>query len=329
MADITYFFRAIPDEFLSDDFLEDVVMMKLIRYMMKKIKYAPHVLKFPNNRTSISLELQPFEFVFGRDSAIKECGCSEKKIRTRIDRLRASSYLQEILIYKISSGHFSTVRASSSSSILAGSLVPKRASTFTVYKLMPEAFCNNKGQQFSAKKGQQFDDDLGQHLGHKQYIQDVKKQKSCLKETSKEKAASPDVVSLFSSHNAKKKEEASNEVVEAIESYIVDTDQQVSRPTIRRWVSSYGAERVLRNISYVINKNKFRDFGASVTDACQKDYAKREENILINREFAEKFYSGKVKIFKNYCVDKYKNDYQFHIEPEEFKKALNNKFNFN
>lgn len=151
MSEIPYSFFAIPTEFFTDDFLDDIFMMKLIRYIFKRIKTNPHTELLQNNNALITIDLAPYDFVFGREMAAKECGCSEKMIRTRIHKLRASSYLEEISLDSISKNHFSTVRASS----WAGSSGQKRASTFTVYRLTTKAFKQNKGQQLVTKKGQQ------------------------------------------------------------------------------------------------------------------------------------------------------------------------------
>ncbi len=149
-------FKAIPDVFLTDEFLEDPIMMKVIRYAFNRISYKKHTETFLNNRTKITIELQPYEFIFGRKSCVLECNASsDKVIRTRIDRLRASSYLIEKDLYILPSGHLSSAKASSQ----ASSSKPKRASTFTVYALSPEAIIKNRGQQFQAKKGQQLFDE--------------------------------------------------------------------------------------------------------------------------------------------------------------------------
>jgi hypothetical protein len=170
MSDIPFRFKSIPEEFFTDEFIEDIPMMKLIRYIFKRIRTKPHTEEFKNNRTSITIDLDAWQFVYGRDKAAEECSCSDKVIRTRINRLRASSYLEEIMLVTVSERHFSTVRASSSEAKRASSSQQKRASTFTVYRLRTESFTQIEGQQFKAKKGQQKGQQFGKKKGHKEDI---------------------------------------------------------------------------------------------------------------------------------------------------------------
>lgn len=137
MSKIPYFFRAIPEEFLTDEFIDDPIMMKLIRFIMKRITPNPSTFTFKNNGKIRKVDLQPFEFVFGREACSKETGISEKKVRTKLGQLIGLSFVS---------------RSASRS-----------ASTFTVYRLMTESFKQNTGQQICQQMGQQ----MGQQIGHK------------------------------------------------------------------------------------------------------------------------------------------------------------------
>jgi hypothetical protein len=130
VSNIPYVFRAIPDEFLTDEFLDDPKMMKLIRYILKRIRTHEHVEKIKSNGYH-EIKLQPFEFIFGRDKASKETGLSDREIRTRMAFLATSSFVSK----------------STSSS----------TSSFTVYRLMTESFSQIRDQQFDQQNDQQFD----------------------------------------------------------------------------------------------------------------------------------------------------------------------------
>lgn len=142
MSEIPYQFNAIPDQFLTDDFLEDPVMMKLIRYIFKRIRYVDHEEIIKVNRQHRKVKLKPYEWIFGREKCAKECKVSERSIRTRIDQQIRTGYVKKV--------------ASSSTS------------TYTVYILVKEAFMKNTDQQFDQQIDQQFD----QQFDHNLYIRD-------------------------------------------------------------------------------------------------------------------------------------------------------------
>lgn len=175
MSEIPFIFSPIPPEFMTDEFLNDPIMMKLIRYIFKRVRPSSHTQKVMNNRTLIQLDLGSWEFMYGREKAALECGCSEKQIRTRIELLRASSYLEEIHVVTMSKGYFSTVRASSSAQFWSSSFTQKRASTFTVYRIVTESLSEIKGQQILEEKGQQMGQQFGKKKGHKE--EELKKER--------------------------------------------------------------------------------------------------------------------------------------------------------
>lgn len=249
MADIPYFFRAIPDEFLSDDFIKDPTMMKFIRYIMQRIKYVSHTGKFTNNKTLISLELQPFEFVYGREQAAIECGCSHKKIRTRIERLRASSYLQEIFIHKISPGNFSTVRASSSARKGASSSKPKRASTFTVYRLMSESFKQNKGQQLFEQKGQQMGQQFGTKKGHNIDVLDNEKIID-IKDEQDDRSTKPKPSPFTNSESQAAPPSEDDRLMSWLEDYRFPDNTLIHPKALLRWFTNYSLEEIVKSVKY-------------------------------------------------------------------------------
>ena len=123
MSNIPYFFHAIPEEFMTDEFLEDIPMMKLVRYIMKRIRYDEHEETLRVNRTTVKVLLKPFEWVFGREMAAKECNTTPQIIRARINQQIRMGY---------------AIKSTSSST-----------SSYTVYAIVPTAFRQNKNQQFN------------------------------------------------------------------------------------------------------------------------------------------------------------------------------------
>ncbi len=133
---IPYPFTHIPNLLLTDDFLNDYEMIRFIIYMMRRISTQPT--RIPLKNYCKHLDLDPFEFMFGRSGFSQAAGISEKIVRTRLAQLIGLGYVEEV--------------------------VNKRASTFRVYRLVKEAFCRNLGQH----QGQQIDHEEGRNLGHKQ-----------------------------------------------------------------------------------------------------------------------------------------------------------------
>lgn len=143
MSKIPFKFRPIPDEFLIDEFIDDPIMMRFIRWMMRKISSDPQKV-FINGR---NIQLMPFEFIFGREACSEQAGISPKQARGRLGQLIGQHFIQKV--------------------------ASKSASTFTVYSLVAESFSKNDGQQKGQQKGQH----LGQHLGHNQDLKDLRSKK--------------------------------------------------------------------------------------------------------------------------------------------------------
>jgi hypothetical protein len=134
---IPYVFFPIPPELLTDDFLDDPKMMRLIKFIFKRISALPS--RIPLKKQKKHLELDPFEFMFGRQKCEKETGLSSKSIRGRMGQLIGLKFIEKV-----------------------ENEASKRASTFTVYRLLTGSFKENKGQHKGEQKGQH----MGQHKGH-------------------------------------------------------------------------------------------------------------------------------------------------------------------
>ena len=128
VSNIPYNFRAIPDEFLTDDFLDDPIMMRFIRWMFKRISSKPTIIPMKHNK--MTLELEPFEFVYGRGKCAEQAGISLKQSESRLGQLVGQHFVSKV-----------------------GS---KSGSTFSVYRLVTTSFVQNTGQQ------------VGQQVGHNQ-----------------------------------------------------------------------------------------------------------------------------------------------------------------
>jgi len=143
VSNIPYNFRPIPDEFLTDDFIDDPIMMRFIRWMFKRISVKPS--SVPIKHRKMVLELEPFEFMYGRSKCAEQAGISLKQAESRLGQL-----VGQHMVIKVGS---------------------KSGSTFSVYRLVTTSFTQNNGQQV----GQQVGQHIGQQVGHNQEIRDKKK----------------------------------------------------------------------------------------------------------------------------------------------------------
>ena len=126
---IPYNFRAIPDEFLTDDFIDDPIMMRFIRWMFKRISSKPSSVPIKNNRKI--LELDSFEFMYGRKKCAEQAGITLKQAESRIGQLLGMNYVTKVGI--------------------------KSGSTFSVYRLVTTSFLQNSGQQVGQQVGHNLD----------------------------------------------------------------------------------------------------------------------------------------------------------------------------
>lgn len=132
MSSLTFKFNAIPNEFFTDEFLEDPIMMKFIRWIYKNISSVSRIGRM-NGR---NIPLEPFEFIFGRETSAEKAGISPMNARTRANQLKSMGYIEKV--------------------------TSKSTSTFTVYRLMTESFEQNGNQHSNQVTNQH----SNQHSNH-------------------------------------------------------------------------------------------------------------------------------------------------------------------
>ncbi len=170
---IPYVFLPIPYEFFSDEFLDDPIMMRIIRYIMKRISPNRNSWSFKNNGRMRKVDLESFEFVFGRDACAKECAITPKNVQTRMDQLIGLSFVEKV--------------------------VSRSASTYSVYRLLTTSFRKNGGQQSGQLSGQQ----SGQQSGHKQETREQENKETRIQTTRLNPQIEKDVVVCFDSSSKK------------------------------------------------------------------------------------------------------------------------------
>lgn len=125
MSKIPYRFIPIPQYFDECGLLDDPKTEKLIRFLFRRTRTEGHFV-FIEGR---EIYLEPFEFIFGRDSVSLKVGITGKACWTRMEQLKESKLI-------------STVDS-------------KRNSKYTVYKWLTENFDEKRGQQKEQQKVQQ------------------------------------------------------------------------------------------------------------------------------------------------------------------------------
>lgn len=110
---IPYSFVAIPHEFLTEEFVNDSDMIRFIIWMMKRIRYRPT--RIPLKELKRHLELEPFEFMFGRFKCSEGAGISSKVARTRLSQLVGLGYVEEVVSKRASIRAFKLITSKTSS----------------------------------------------------------------------------------------------------------------------------------------------------------------------------------------------------------------------
>lgn len=345
MSKIPYTFCPIPPEFLDDEFLQDFIMMKIIRHIFKEISTIPQIKRINNNRRYKDINLQPFEFIFGRQYWAKELQVSEKQIRTRIDRLKEKGFIkQPDNFLPETKGQ----RASSSEAKSASS----SASTYSILALATESFHKNKGQQlFDEKtnsvlsqnpelspKGQQLGQQFGPHVieykNEKNERLSLDKKRTLGKSYEQSNVTSDNRCygrSLSRSPLSNEKKED----LTVLQLFINQHELGITDEDLTNWLRKHEGIYILDHLRLLLDAIlKGKDIpnrGGWMQKALSTNYIKLSENEKENLEFATKLKAEwnlkSLKIMKKYCVEEFtQNDYSFSLDPELFKDMLLRKF---
>lgn len=362
---ITYQFYPIPKEFFTNDFIEDPIMMKLILYIFKRIRPFPQLIKMMNNKRQVEIQLQPYEFIFGRLQACAEIGCKEKELRGRLEKLRASSSEAQNLrgengfdIPVVKGQQFLEKRASSSTS------------TFTVYRLMTEnlsqinhekraSSCSQKNDaDFPSEECSRDSCDIGPAVRatNKKEQEEREQENICLKETRKKNDVhNPSVtplppkggvvVPLSFSIDEKIEQQFSQDDVDVVEWKLMCETIGISAPnvtTIKRWIKQAGLHRLNYSIQMlereIAKKHKIGKVIGNKEGWIQDCLAGRwdlreiftQRNKLFLEEFRETHKITTLKFFQKSARDMVKGyDFEFTQNPDQFQEYVNRKYGFN
>lgn len=233
MSEIPYFFRAIPEEYLTDAFIEDIVMMKLVRYIMKRVRYTEHEELMKINRTHMKVKLKPYEWVYGRDVAAKECGTTHNIIRKRINQQLHQGYIQKC--------------------------TSSCTSSYTVYAIVPASFKQNNNQQFN----QQFNQQLHQQLHHNVKTKTKRDEKTIdIKDVLEPVGKVHNFVredSSFLNINSSPAEPSDDRLMKQIEEYQFPDKKHIQGKTLLRWFKLHDPQEIWDSILYYekMNHKKF------------------------------------------------------------------------
>lgn len=286
MSKLPYVFLAIPHEFLTEDFLKDPIMMRFVVWMFKRISPNPSLV--PLKGMGRQLLLEPFEFMFGRETCAIVAGISLKNARTRIKQLIGLGYIKKV----------------------AG----KGASTFSVYCLETMALRQSiNGQQSEQQLGQQ----TGQRTGHnlEAQIPDLK----IIKET-------PNVIPKIVDRSPFSDKQKSD--LQGLLAYCQDKQLRISERALRRWIRFYESDRITDHLSLLLKGiDGIKKPEAWMEVALKENYSNQNSNIKENRLFTEGFarrYNWRdIKITQSYCTHPPSGkDYSFKLPPEDFRGML-------
>lgn len=280
---ILYRFAPVPFEFFSEEFVEDHAMMRFVACMMCRI--SPYPKKIPLKNSHKHLLLDAFEFMYGRIKFSKEAGITEKNARTRLRQLIGLGYIEEV--------------------------ANKRASSYTVYRIVTTAFTQVSGRL----NGQEMEQQEGLHTGHKR--------KTKIQEKKNIKGTVNDIGSVNSSLSDKQKEDLS-----VLIAYCSEKAIKIQKPALERWLSQYESEYVVEHFQLLITSKKPIDNPeAWMVSALRRNYVGKNQNIEINRAFSKKLKKDNgwkdLILTKTYCRHEPSGkDYQYDLVPENFQKML-------
>lgn len=276
---IPYQFYPIPKEFLTNEFLEDPIMMKLIVYIFKRIRPFPQLVEIMNNKRIVEVQLQPFEFIFGRVACAKECGVSEEEIRSRVNKLfgQPSRYHVRLNPSSSKAKNLSRENSSQHGDVDTQQFLEKNpsssTSTFTVYKLMTDNLTKinqQKNPSSCSQKNSPLENDSHDIVEankktpavpptNKKEQEEEEQKNICLKETRKKRDVHNSqpfvtplppkggvVVPLSFSINENKEQKFSEEDVIALEWKLMQPPISLNSPnltTIKRWCTRKGLYR--------------------------------------------------------------------------------------
>jgi len=286
MSKLPYTFLAIPHEFLTEDFLRDPIMMRFIVWMIKRI--SPHPSLVPLKGKGKQLLLEPFEFMFGRETCALAAGMSLKNVYTRLKQLTGLGYLKKV--------------------------DSKGSSTYSVYALEVKTLRQSvNGQQNEQHLGQQTGQQTGHNLETKN--QDLRKKKETFSVITPNIDRSP-----FSD---KQKTD-----LQGLLAYCQEKDLRISEGALRRWIRLYESERITDHFLLLIQGiNGIKKPEAWMETALKSNYSQQKNNIKENRLFIEDFARrnswNDIKITQSYCTHPLSGkDYSFKLPPDDFRAML-------
>lgn len=286
MSKLPYVFLAIPHEFLTEDFLKDPIMMRFVVWMFKRISPNPSLV--PLKGMGRQLLLDPFEFMFGRETCALAAGISLKNAYTRLKQLIGLGYVKKV--------------------------DSKGTSTFSVYCLETRALRQSvNGQQNEQQLGQQ----TGQQTGHnlEAQIPDLK----IIKEA-------PNVISKIVDRAPFSDKQKSD--LQGLFAYCQNKQLRISERALRRWIRLYESERITDHLSLLLKRiDGIKKTEAWMEVALKENYSNQNSNIKENRLFTEDFVRRNswtdIKITQSYCTHPPScKDYSFKLPPEDFREML-------
>jgi len=292
MSNIPYVFRPIPEEFLTDDFLDDPLMMRLIRYIMKQI--SPHPQKIPLKNKKKILELEPFEFMYGRKACMKQTGLTERNARTRIVQLVELFFVEKVSI--------------------------KSSSTYSVYRLVTGSFIKNNVQQNVTQTVQH----TVQHSDHNVRNENKNDSLSFLKETNKEKTkiVRPSFRSSL----------LYEDQIQTILLYCETKNIHITQKDLSLWFKKHDEEKILATINLLLTQKKQVINQAKwLQNALSEDFVGKALNLEKNKFFCEEFKRENkwkdLTITKQYCrIESLGIDFHFWWHQDKFREELTRKF---
>lgn len=280
---IPYCYLAIPHELLTEDFLNDPIMIKFIVWVMNRIR--PYPTKVPLKDCKMVLFLEPWEFMFGRNKCAENARITPKNARTRLSQLIGLGYIEEVS--------------------------SKRANKYTVYKLVVTAFRQNAGQQKIQDNGQQREQPHGHN--RKTEMEEEQNVKGTINDT-KQSDCSP---------LSNEDEETLIVLITYCESRSLRIYEKTMRRWIGQYGTEYITAHlgILLEQKKIENHEAWMEVALRENYVQKHNNTKVNREFI--KKFCEERKWDSLRITKAYCTNEPSGkDYKFDLPSESFKKMI-------
>lgn len=353
MSKIPFSFTIIPDYFEKNGYFtpkKDKSHFKMAIFLMwsfSKCKSYSTKIVFDGKE----IDLQPFEFICGRNACSKETGLSPKEIRTIISNLKENSILlttanssaNRFTCYKWAKECFSQVKGQlkgqpKTKNNIKGQLIGQLSKNFK-HRVENVNF-DVENREERANSSATSEERYSESLFSQEKESEAKKKSSCRQDESQDSQdslLSKMKMNLGNSRTTERPFKTQHNMyyqdcVDILLAIISNNNLTIRNKTIEIWMSKWEHERISDNLILLAERKKnINHHEKWMERALKENFAEQRKNIATNRLFVENFKREnswkELSITANYARDEETgNDYQFKLNPSLFSEMIVRKY---